>query len=135
MPEVQARLREARDRLSTSELEVGRFYYRIRWYPGAIDRLSILLKEDPQFSGRDEAYFLLGEAFIKLNRPPRRFRCSRSWCRSSRERAPRGGAQADRRAEEPGGETFLAGSPLASGLSTAGRSTALGINSDPNRRK
>jgi outer membrane protein assembly factor BamD len=68
MPEVQSRLRETRDRLSTAEMEVGRFYYRIRWYPGAIDRLSLLLKEDPQFTGRDEAYFYLGESLIKVSR-------------------------------------------------------------------
>src|SRR5204863_4653268 len=42
MPDVKIRLRAAHDRLSESELEVGRFYYRIRWYVGAIDRLSNL---------------------------------------------------------------------------------------------
>jgi outer membrane protein assembly factor BamD len=68
MPEVQARLRESRDRLSTSELEVGRFYFRIRWYPGAIDRLTMLLKQDPDFTGRDGAYFYLGESLLKVNR-------------------------------------------------------------------
>src|SRR5436190_20876329 len=35
MPEVKNRLREAKDRVSQAELEVGRFYYRIKWYPGA----------------------------------------------------------------------------------------------------
>jgi outer membrane protein assembly factor BamD len=67
-PEVQAKLREARDRLGTSEFEIGRFYYRIRWYPGAIDRLTGLLKNDPEFSARDGAYFYLGEALVKANR-------------------------------------------------------------------
>jgi outer membrane protein assembly factor BamD len=66
--EVKTRLREARDRVGTSELEVGRFYFRTRWYPGAIDRLQLLLKNDPEFSGRDGAYFYLGESLIKLNR-------------------------------------------------------------------
>lgn len=68
MPEVKAKLREARDRLSTSEMEVGRFYYRIRWYAGAIDRLNTLLKDDPEYTGRDEAYFYLGESYVKLSR-------------------------------------------------------------------
>jgi outer membrane protein assembly factor BamD len=67
-PEVQARLREARDRLSTSEFEIGRFYYRIRWYPGAIDRLTLLLKNDPAFTARDGAYFYLAESLVKANR-------------------------------------------------------------------
>jgi outer membrane protein assembly factor BamD len=69
MPEVQARLRETRDRLSESELEVGRFYFRIRWYAGAIDRLGTLLKDDPEFTARDEAYFYLAESYIKVGRP------------------------------------------------------------------
>jgi outer membrane protein assembly factor BamD len=68
MPEVQAKLREARVRLGVSEFEVGRFYYRIRWYPGAVDRLQTLLKSDPQFSGRDGAYFYLGESLLKVKR-------------------------------------------------------------------
>jgi outer membrane protein assembly factor BamD len=68
MPEVRTKLREARDRLGESEFEVGRFYYRIRWYPGAVDRLSTLLKNDPEFTGRDGVYFYLGESLIKVNR-------------------------------------------------------------------
>jgi outer membrane protein assembly factor BamD len=68
MPEVKNRLREAKDRQSEAEFEVGRFYYRIRWYPGAVDRLQALLKTDPEFTGRDGAYFYLGESFMKENR-------------------------------------------------------------------
>ena len=40
MPEVKAKLREARDRLSESDYLVGFFYFRQRWYPGAIDRFK-----------------------------------------------------------------------------------------------
>ena len=68
MPEVRDRLREAKDRLSEAEFEVGRFYYRIHWWPGAIDRLSSLLKDDPQFTARDGAYYYLGESLMKVNR-------------------------------------------------------------------
>jgi outer membrane protein assembly factor BamD len=69
MPEVNAKLRETRDRLSESELEVGQFYYRIRWYPGALDRLNLLLKDDPDFTARDEVYFYIGESLLKVSRP------------------------------------------------------------------
>jgi outer membrane protein assembly factor BamD (BamD/ComL family) len=69
MPEVKGKLRETRDRLSESELEVAEFYYRIRWYPGALDRLGTLLKDDPEFTSRDEAYFFIGESLMKLSRP------------------------------------------------------------------
>ena len=68
MPEGQARLREARDRLSASDYEVGFFYYRQRWYPGAVDRFKSLLKQDPEFTNRDAVYFYLAEALVKTNK-------------------------------------------------------------------
>jgi outer membrane protein assembly factor BamD len=68
LPEVKARLREAHDRQSESEFLVGRFYYRINWYPGAIERLQAILKQDPAFTGRDGVYFYLGESLLKVNR-------------------------------------------------------------------
>jgi outer membrane protein assembly factor BamD len=67
MPEVRAKLREARDRVDESSYRVGLFYFRSRWYPGAIDRFKKLLAEDPEYSGRDAVYFYLGEALIKVN--------------------------------------------------------------------
>jgi outer membrane protein assembly factor BamD len=68
LPDVQSKLREARDRLSQSEYLVGRFYFRINWYPGAIERLQTLLKQDPAFTNRDGVYFFLGESLLKSNR-------------------------------------------------------------------
>jgi outer membrane protein assembly factor BamD len=67
MPEVQARLREARDRLSESDYLVGYFYYRQRWYPGAVDRFKELLKLDPGFTNRDSVYFYLAESLMRTN--------------------------------------------------------------------
>ena len=68
LPEVREKLRESKDRLSDSSYLVGFFYYRIRWYPGAIDRLQAVIKDDPGYSRRDAAYFYLGEALVKNNR-------------------------------------------------------------------
>jgi len=65
MPEVKAKLRESRDRLSESDYEVGFFYYRQRWYPGAVDRFKSLLKQDPEFTNRDAVYFYLAESLVK----------------------------------------------------------------------
>src|SRR5262249_33721070 len=65
MPEVKQKLREAKDRLSESDYMVGYFYYRSRWYPGAIDRFKTVLKQDEEFTGRDAVYFYLGEALLK----------------------------------------------------------------------
>jgi outer membrane protein assembly factor BamD len=68
LPEVKAKLREARDRLDESDYEVGFFYYRIRNYPGAIDRFQSILKGDPEFTSRDSVYFYLAESLLKIKR-------------------------------------------------------------------
>jgi outer membrane protein assembly factor BamD len=70
MPEVKTKLREAKDRLDESDYLVGYFYYRQRWYPGAIDRFKTLLKQDPEYSGRDAVYFYLAEALVKMKQEP-----------------------------------------------------------------
>ncbi len=67
MPEVRKKYREARDRMSESEYRVGFFYYRSRWYLGAIDRFKTLLKTDPDYTNRDAVYFYLAEALYKSN--------------------------------------------------------------------
>ncbi len=68
--EVQKYDREARDRLSQSEFEVGRFYARVNWCAGAVARLEGVLKEDPTFTNRDGVYFYLGECYYKSKQPP-----------------------------------------------------------------
>jgi outer membrane protein assembly factor BamD len=65
-PEVEEKLREAKDRLGEAEFLVGRFYYRQKWYPGAIDRFKDLLARDPQYTYRDGVYYLLGESLLKV---------------------------------------------------------------------
>jgi outer membrane protein assembly factor BamD len=65
--EVRTKLREAKDRLASSDYQVGVFYYRNRWYPGAIDRFKTLLARDPEFTYRDGAYFYLAESLVKMN--------------------------------------------------------------------
>jgi len=68
LPEVRGKWREARDRLSRAELRVGIHYFRIRWYPGAIPRLRGVLKDDPEFSGRDEVYYYLAESLARTDK-------------------------------------------------------------------
>jgi outer membrane protein assembly factor BamD len=65
----KAKLREAQDRMSQYEYNVGYHYYRSRWYPGAVDRFKSLLEKDPQFTRRDSVYFYLGECYAKSNNP------------------------------------------------------------------
>jgi outer membrane protein assembly factor BamD len=66
--EAKTRERESRDRVSESEYRVGLFYYRSKWYPGAIDRLQSVLKSDPEFTNRDAVYFYLAESLAKVMR-------------------------------------------------------------------
>ena len=67
--EARQHLREAKDRLDSWHVGVAEHYYRIRWYPGAIGRLTPLLKDDPEYTNRDKAYFLLAESLEKVKRP------------------------------------------------------------------
>jgi outer membrane protein assembly factor BamD len=68
MTEAKARQRETRDRLSEADYQVGYFYYRQRWYPGAIDRFKQVLKDDPGYTGRDSVYFYLAESLVKVKK-------------------------------------------------------------------
>ena len=61
-PDARKLMRDAQDRLSESSHRVGMTYFRMKWYPGAIDRFREVLKNDPEFSGRDATYFYLAES-------------------------------------------------------------------------
>jgi outer membrane protein assembly factor BamD len=65
MPEVKKQWREARDRLSEASYRVGLYYYRARWYPGAIDRFKEILDQDPGYTRRDAVYFHLAESYAR----------------------------------------------------------------------
>ncbi len=69
LPDGRQHLREARDRLSTAEYRVGYFYYRVKWYPGAIERLDALKKSDPEYTNRDAVYYYLAESYVKVGKP------------------------------------------------------------------
>jgi outer membrane protein assembly factor BamD len=69
-PEAQKQLRIAKDRLSESEYRVGYFYFRTqKWYPGAIDRFIAVLRNDPEYTGRDAVYYYLAESLMRVERP------------------------------------------------------------------
>ncbi len=67
-PEVDTKLRDAKDRLARADYEVGLHYYRMRWYPGAIDRFTALLARDPGYTLRDAVYYYLGESLTAAGR-------------------------------------------------------------------
>jgi outer membrane protein assembly factor BamD len=66
MTDVRSKLRQAKDRLSTANYDVGYFYYRLKWYPGAIARFKEVLTDDPDFTNRDAVYFYLAQSYVKL---------------------------------------------------------------------
>lgn len=59
--------RQARDRLSESSYRVGFFYYRNKYYTGAIDRFREVLKSDPAYTNRDAVYYHLAESLYRLS--------------------------------------------------------------------
>lgn len=65
-PEVLKVRRLALDEISGHDYKVGLYYYRIKWYPGAIDRFKTMLAKDPEFSQRDAVYFYLGEMYHSI---------------------------------------------------------------------
>ena len=66
--EVKQNWRTARDRLSETSYRVGFQYFRMRWYPGAIDRFREVLRDDPGFTGRDAVYFYLAESLARTDK-------------------------------------------------------------------
>lgn len=65
MPEARALMRKAKDRLSEASYRVGYYYYRAKWYPGAVDRFRQVLSEDPEYTHRDAVYYHLAEALLR----------------------------------------------------------------------
>ena len=66
--DVRMRLRDARDRLSDSSYLVGRFYWRLDYYAGAIDRFQEILDGDPEYTRLDQVYYHLADSLAALGR-------------------------------------------------------------------
>lgn len=67
-PEVRMKWREAKDRLSDASYSVGLYYFHVKWYAGAVDRLRQILMDDPGYSHRDNVYFYLGEIYARTQK-------------------------------------------------------------------
>jgi len=66
----EQKLQECRDRMSDADYQVGYFYYRSRWYPGAIARFRSVLKDNPTYTRRDALYYYLADCFIHVGLTP-----------------------------------------------------------------
>jgi outer membrane protein assembly factor BamD len=70
IPEARQKYREARDRLSDHNFEVGELYFRMGVNSGAASRFLEILKEDPEYTRRDAVYYHLGEIFLRADNKP-----------------------------------------------------------------
>ena len=64
--EVDKLYRQARDRLSDSELNVGIFHFKNRMYAGALSRFRGLMEADPGYTRRDQLLFYLAETLDRV---------------------------------------------------------------------
>lgn len=67
MPDAKTLMRKAKDRLSEAGYRVGFYYYRARYYPGAIDRFKEVLTADPEYTHRDAVYYHLADSLLRQN--------------------------------------------------------------------
>lgn len=70
MPDARKLERQVRDRLSQASYKVGFYYFRAKWYPGAIDRFKDVLATDPGFTSRDAVYYHLAESLYRTDKKP-----------------------------------------------------------------
>ena len=66
--QARALEREAKDRLSEANYRVGFYYFRAKWYVGAIDRFRDVLATDPAYSSRDAVYYHLAESLYRTDK-------------------------------------------------------------------
>lgn len=50
--------------LAASELNIGKFYLRTKYFSASINRIEALLKKYPNYYERDKAYYYLGQAYL-----------------------------------------------------------------------
>jgi outer membrane protein assembly factor BamD len=70
LPEARKRLREAQDRLSESSYRVGLTYFKMKYFPGAMDRFREVIKLDPEYTRRDAVYYHLAESLFRSDNKP-----------------------------------------------------------------
>lgn len=66
--EVEPLMAKERDALAGHELHIGAYYHRKQAYAAAIGRLEPALIKYPDFSRKDELYFILGSAYLHSNK-------------------------------------------------------------------
>lgn len=62
--EIQIYIDRLLNQLATSELNIGQYYLRTKYFSAAISRIEGLLKKYPNYYERDKAYYLIGQAYL-----------------------------------------------------------------------
>ena len=104
--QVKQRLREAKDRLSDSDMIVANFYLSIRLYTGAEPRYRHVLQTDPDYTRKDSLYFHLGETLEKTNKKAEALPVLRAPAEGIREKRVSAGSHTARRPAQAGTEAW-----------------------------
>lgn len=62
--ETQIYIDRLLNQLAASELNIGRYYLRTKYFTASINRIEALLNKYPNYYERDKAYFYLGQAYL-----------------------------------------------------------------------
>jgi outer membrane protein assembly factor BamD len=62
--EIQIYIDRLLNQLAASELNIGQFYLRTKYFSASISRIEGLLKKYPNYYERDKAYYLIGRAYL-----------------------------------------------------------------------
>src|SRR5687767_6430676 len=68
LPVARKLMREAKDRWSEASYRVELHDYRVKWWPGAVDRFREILQLDPEYTRRDAVYFHLAEILVRTDK-------------------------------------------------------------------
>lgn len=66
--QARERIVELRSRLAEHELQVARFYFRYGLPNATVNRLEYLLANFPEYPAKDQVYYLIGSALVRMDR-------------------------------------------------------------------
>jgi outer membrane protein assembly factor BamD len=64
--EVQIYIDRCLNQLAASELSIGIYYLRTKYYSASVSRLEGVLKKYPNYYERDKVYYYLGQAYLLI---------------------------------------------------------------------
>lgn len=65
---ARGKIIECEEKLAQHNFNIGEHYYKRKAFKAAVDRLTDILTEYPNFSGMDKVYFTLGDSYFLWNK-------------------------------------------------------------------